>query len=84
MQAQQRISAARLARRVGREIEVLVDSVEGTTAIARSDADAPEIDGVVRVKSAHGVKPGERIRVKVTASDDYDLTAKRVRSTARD
>jgi hypothetical protein len=36
------------------------------------------------VKSAHGVKPGERIRVKVTASDDYDLTAKRVRSTARD
>ena len=82
MQVQQRISAARLKARVGREIEVLVDAVEGTTAIARSYADAPEIDGVVRVKSARGVKPGERIRVKVTASDDYDLTARPVKAVA--
>jgi len=84
MQAQQRISAARLARKVGREIDVLVDAVEGTTAIARSEADAPEIDGVVRVKSARGVKPGDLIRVKVTASDDYDLAAKPVKAAARD
>ena len=84
MQAQQRISAARLKGRVGREIEVLVDAIEGTTAIARSYADAPEIDGVVRVKSARGVEPGARIRVKVTASDDYDLVAKPVEALASD
>ena len=63
---------------------MLVDAVEGTTAIARSEADAPEIDGVVRVKSARGVKPGDLIRVKVTASDDYDLVAKPVKAAASD
>jgi ribosomal protein S12 methylthiotransferase len=84
MQTQQRISAARLARKVGCELDVLVDAVEGTTAIARSYADAPEIDGVVRVKSARGVKPGDLIRVRITAADDYDLTAKPVKAAARD
>jgi ribosomal protein S12 methylthiotransferase len=83
MQTQQRISAARLARKVGREIDVLVDAVEGTTAIGRSAADAPEIDGVVRVKSARGVKAGDLIRVQVTAADDYDLTAKPLKAGKR-
>jgi ribosomal protein S12 methylthiotransferase len=46
----QRISAARLAARVGREETVLVDAIEGSTAIARSRGDAPEVDGVVRVR----------------------------------
>ena len=52
MERAQRISAARLATRVGREETVLVDSIEDGMAIARSRGDAPEIDGVVRVKKA--------------------------------
>jgi ribosomal protein S12 methylthiotransferase len=69
------ISAARMSAKVGRELTVLVDSVDGDTAIARSPADAPEIDGVVNVKQARGLKPGEFARVRVTAAGTYDLMA---------
>jgi len=60
---------------VGREIEVLVDDVEGRVALARSSADAPEIDGIVRVKGAKGVKPGDLLRVRVTGAGEHDLEA---------
>jgi ribosomal protein S12 methylthiotransferase len=75
MQVQARISAAKLARKVGRTMQVLVDAVDGTTAIARSSADAPEIDGVVRVSRAKGLRAGDFATVKVTAADAHDLTA---------
>ena len=75
MQAQAAVSARRLAAKVGREIEVLVDDVAGRTAFARSHADAPEIDGVVRVKGAKGAKPGDLLRVRVTAALEHDLDA---------
>ena len=54
---------------------MLVDDVEGRIAIARSSADAPEIDGVVRVKGAKGLQPGDFAPVRVTASDEHDLEA---------
>ncbi|HET9578721.1 MAG TPA: 30S ribosomal protein S12 methylthiotransferase RimO [Usitatibacter sp.] len=76
MEKQERISRARLAGKVGREIEVLVDEMQGTTAIARSKADAPEIDGIVRVKGAKGAKPGDVMRVRVIAAGAHDLEAK--------
>lgn len=76
MQAQQKISAAKLAAKVGREIEVIVDTVEKGRAVARSKADAPEIDGNVFVKPAAGLKPGDIVRVRVEAAKDYDLEAK--------
>jgi ribosomal protein S12 methylthiotransferase len=75
MQVQAAISRARLARKVGATIEVLVDEVRGTTASARGKADAPEIDGIVRVKNAKGAKPGDFLRVKVTLAEDHDLRA---------
>jgi ribosomal protein S12 methylthiotransferase len=75
MQVQAGVSAARLASKVGRELRVLVDDVEGRVAIARSSADAPEIDGVVRVKGARGAKPGDFLSVRVTAASDHDLEA---------
>ena len=75
MQAQAAVSARRLAAKVGREIEVLVDDVEGRVALARSSADAPEIDGIVRVKGAKGVKPGDLLRVRVTGAGEHDLEA---------
>jgi ribosomal protein S12 methylthiotransferase len=70
------ISAQRLARRVGSRMRVLVDTVDGASAIARSAADAPEIDGVVRIKGARGLKVGDFAEVKITAADAYDLTAR--------
>jgi ribosomal protein S12 methylthiotransferase len=78
MQAQQKISARRLAARVGRRMRVLVDAVEQDGAIARSEADAPEIDGVVRIrgKGAGALPVGEFVEVDVTASSEYDLEAK--------
>jgi ribosomal protein S12 methylthiotransferase len=78
MQVQQKISAARLAAKVGRTMRVLVDRVEGRTAIARSEADAPEIDGVVRVtgKGVTRLRPGEFAEVTVTGATEYDLEAR--------
>jgi len=54
---------------------VLVDETAGALAIARSAADAPEIDGVVKVKGARGAKPGDLLRVTVTAAAEHDLLA---------
>jgi ribosomal protein S12 methylthiotransferase len=78
MQAQQKISARRLARRVGTRIRVLVDAIEDGVAIARSEADAPEIDGVVRVtgRGAPALPVGEFADVRVAGASDYDLEAR--------
>ena len=83
MERAQRISAARLATRVGREETVLVDSIEDGTAIARSRGDAPEIDGVVRVKKGAKLAIGEFARVRITGADAYDLTAIAVKDKAK-
>ena len=75
MQAQARISAARLKKKIGRTLPVLVDRVDASAAIARSTADAPEIDGVVRIHGGVGLTPGAFVRVRITRADDHDLTA---------
>ena len=75
MQAQARISAARLARKIGRTLDVLVDAVDADVATARSAADAPEIDGVVRIAGGGTLRVGEFARVRVTSADTHDLAA---------
>ncbi len=75
MAVQQKISSARLQRKVGCSMEVLVDSSEGDNAVARSYADAPEIDGVVIIEDAAHLSPGTRLEVKIVAADEYDLWA---------
>jgi len=75
MERAQKISAKRLGKRVGQTMRVLVDAVEGNTAIARSEADAPEIDGVVRISRAGKLRVGDWADVRVTAANDYDLKA---------
>jgi ribosomal protein S12 methylthiotransferase len=75
MEVQAEISREKLRRKVGRTLDVLVDEVKGATAIARSAADAPEIDGVVHVRKAKGAKAGDFLRVEVTSSTHYDLEA---------
>ncbi len=78
MDVQADISAARLRAKLGREMTVLVDEVEGGRAIARSAADAPEVDGVVHIAQGRGLKPGDFARVKITRADDHDLWGKPV------
>ena len=73
MAHQQAISEARLAKKIGREIDVLIDEVSDEGIIARSSADAPEIDGVVYVSSDRALAPGDLVRVKVTDADAYDV-----------
>ncbi|RFF28323.1 MULTISPECIES: 30S ribosomal protein S12 methylthiotransferase RimO [unclassified Wenzhouxiangella] len=78
MQHQSAISARRLQRRVGGIEPVLVDSIEGDIAIARSYGDAPEIDGQVVVSGAIDPQPGDALMVRITRADEYDLQAEAV------
>jgi len=73
MAHQQAISKRRLKHKVGKRIEVIVDEAGPTVAKARSKADAPEIDGLVYVKSRKPLKAGDFVTVKVEKSDEYDL-----------
>jgi len=75
MQKQATISAARLQAKIGQEMDVIVDLVKGDHAVARSKADAPEIDGQVIVQGAKRAVPGQLLRVKVTGADAHDLQA---------
>jgi ribosomal protein S12 methylthiotransferase len=75
MALQEKISAQRLKDKVGQAMTVLVDEVTDNGAIARSPADAPEIDGRVYIKNSRGLAAGEFVRVNITASDTHDLWA---------
>ena len=76
MQTQARISAARLKRKIGTTQQVLIDHVDGKIAIARSMADAPEIDGIVRVAGGGKLRVGQFAQVEVTGADAHDLSAR--------
>ena len=78
MQTQQAISAARLERKVGKQLTILIDEVSDQGAVGRSAADAPEIDGVVYLDDASDLQPGMLVTVEVTRTDAYDLWAKRL------
>ncbi len=77
MALQAEISADRLAAKVGRECQVLVDAIDGELALARSAADAPEIDGLVQIQDGAeaGLRVGEFARVRIMGSDEHDLYA---------
>ena len=70
---QQAISKARLAKRVGQTMQVLIDEVDEEGAIGRTYADAPEIDGVVYLNEEFNVKAGDVVNVEIKHSDEYDL-----------
>ena len=78
MATQEKISAERLARKIGKRMIVLTDDISKNKAVARSTADAPEIDGLVYIDKAKNVKPGEFIEVEITRSDAHDLHARQV------
>ena len=76
MEVQAEISAARLEREIGTRQTVIVDEVDREGAIARSKADAPEIDGIVRIDDGHKLKPGQFAEVTVIHADEHDLIAR--------
>ena len=81
MAVQARISAARLAHKVGTTQTVLIDGHEErrrgrkrrTVAVGRSAADAPEIDGVVYVEDGESLQPGSFARVDIVSAEEHDL-----------
>jgi ribosomal protein S12 methylthiotransferase len=78
MAVQADISRAKLKARIGQTLEVLVDAATAQGGMGRSYADAPEIDGVVHIappdRPSKRYKAGDFIRVKITGSNDHDLT----------
>ena len=75
MQVQAEVSEGRLRNRVGSQTEVVIDEIEGDTALARSYAESPEVDGVIRVAGAAAFSPGRRVDVKITGYGAHDLNA---------
>jgi ribosomal protein S12 methylthiotransferase len=72
MEVQADISRDKLQAKIGQRMTVLTDETEGENTIARSPADAPEIDGVVIIENRQ-IEPGEFIEIEVTAADEHDL-----------
>ena len=75
MQLQEGISRQRLATKVGRRMTVMIDEMAEDQVIARSSADAPEIDGLVYLEKNNHGQPGDFIEVEITDSDAHDLFA---------
>ncbi|PZU44653.1 MAG: 30S ribosomal protein S12 methylthiotransferase RimO [Sphingomonas sp.] len=67
------ISARKLAAKVGRRLDVIIDEADGEGATGRSKADAPEIDGRVLLRDAPNAKPGDIIPVLIEDADEFDL-----------
>ncbi len=82
MAVAEQVSAAKLQARVGQTLQVLVDSAPGLGrkgGVGRSYADAPEIDGTVKIlppeKASKTMKVGDFVRARVVAADGHDLVA---------
>ena len=79
MRKAEEISVKRLAKKVGKRIQVIIDRVDESGGIGRSIGDAPEIDGLVRVlppsKPSKRYRAGEIIRATVISSQGHDLIA---------
>ncbi|WP_372893906.1 30S ribosomal protein S12 methylthiotransferase RimO [Rhodosalinus sp.] len=79
MERAQAISEAKLAEKVGRRLEVIVDEVDAEAATCRTKADAPEIDGCLFIDAGHeDLSPGDIVTVEVDEAGDYDLWGRRV------
>ena len=73
MATQQEISTKKLQAKIGQIVEVLVDETNAEQIVARSAADAPEIDGNVFIQPNSDVQAGDFIQVKIDDADEYDL-----------
>ena len=76
MDIQKQISYKKNRKFIGKYLKVLVDNIEGSKAICRSEFDAPEIDNSVIIESPHILNKGNFYDVKIVNSNEYDLIAK--------
>ena len=68
------ISAKKLAKKIGEEVDVIVDEIDEEGAICRTKADAPEIDGNLFIESNFAkINVGDILKINVTSAGDYDL-----------
>ena len=77
LEVQRSISAERLERFVGREVDVLIDELEEENGITagRVQWQADDVDGVTYVERGGWAQPGDFVRARITASEDYDFQA---------
>lgn len=78
MEVQAEISREKLAEKIGRVEEVIIDEPEDEdgVAIGRTKADAPDIDGVCYVTTPRHLEPGDIVKVRITANEEHDLIGK--------
>ena len=76
MELQESISLEINESRVGQEMKVLIDRVEGGSFVGRTDFDSPEVDNEVLISAKeHYLRVGDFAQVKITGASEFDLTA---------
>ena len=80
MEVQAEISLRKLARRIGRIEDVIIDEEpdEDGVAVGRTKSDAPDIDGVCYVTTDRKLVPGDIVPVRITANEEHDLVGREV------
>ena len=80
MEVQAEISREKLAEKIGKTLEVIIDEPEDEdgVAVGRTKADAPDIDGVCYVTTDRHLTPGDIVRVRITANEEHDLIGREV------
>jgi ribosomal protein S12 methylthiotransferase len=73
MERAQAISRKKLAAKVGKRLEVIVDEGGAAQAKGRTKGDAPQIDGAVHIATRRTLRPGDIVTVKIDRADAYDL-----------
>jgi ribosomal protein S12 methylthiotransferase len=82
MEVQAKISAARMQKKIGQKLDILIDEIDDEGAIGRSKADAPEIDGLVYLNGETNHQAGDIVQVIITHADEHDLWAESIPKTA--
>jgi ribosomal protein S12 methylthiotransferase len=78
MSLQQEVSREINSKFIGKVLKVLVDECENGNYIGRSEFDAPEVDGLVYIKSKRRLKPGDFLNLKITDTLEYDLVGEEI------
>lgn len=78
MTLQQLIVGEQNQKLIDQIVKVIVDEVQPDRVLARTAGDAYEVDNTTTITGRHDVKPGDIIKVRITAADSYDFTAEMV------
>ena len=73
MAAQQPISRVRNEHRVGQQVDVLIEGMEGGRVYGRSYAEAPDVDGKIYLEHAGALTPGSYVKARLTRAEEYDM-----------